>query len=185
MRCDRCQGPLRANLQYSMKYTAAYGATRGSCATGCGAPDVYFSHCFNCSEVIDSRESRYFLSEDGALLDVDGDPDRAGRRGKFLCIHCANGGEPWCPRCGRQVERPGSVANASRTCAACAHRVTARPRRRSQAPQAANRPPVAVGADNCHEHADWSLDPALPVLRRLAQSRTRWGGEWAVDASPF
>lgn len=130
MTCAGCGGELRAHFEFSKKFEARYATTRGTCARSCGAPDVYLNHCFNCHEIIDNRESPYFVSNDGRgsiIIDTGGNPDRTTGKGLYLCIHCANGGLPWCPKCGNpRNEAIGFGEN--RRCLRCDHTVSAHPR---------------------------------------------------------
>ena len=167
MKCDACQEPLLANLKYSKKFTAAYAITRASCSANCGEHEVYFSHCFNCDEVIDSRESRFVQLNDGTIHDTGGDPNKMKSGKFFICIHCANNGMPWCPSCAEHNPRnDGEIFGANRGCRNCGHQVSRFPRRSRNRITVALQPPPFSPIDN----EDLELHPSWKTSLRICQA---------------
>jgi hypothetical protein len=189
MKCESCQEPLLANLEYSKKFNAAYAITRAYCSAKCGEHEVYFSHCFNCKEVIDSRESRFVKLDDGTIHDTGGDPNKKESGEFFMCIHCANGGMPWCPSCGEHNPRnDGEIFVANRGCRNCGHQVSSFPRQSRNRITVALQPPPFAPIDNedLEVHPSWKTSPRISQALKLftAKSGSR---NWGVygEESPF
>ena len=177
MFCDSCEEPLLVNLEYSKRFDAAYSMTRASCSANCGKHDVYFSHCYNCKEVIDSRESRFVQLDDGTLFDTGGDPDNK-RTGKyFICIHCANDGIPWCPSCGKQAGGANSGLDGDgRQCGGCGHRVNKFPRKsRLNAAVQLQPPPFAsIENEDFEVNPLWKSSPGIQQALKLFAGKDRY-----------
>lgn len=162
MTCTQCHAGLTFDPVYSKKYDAAYHSTVMECSQNCGAQAVYFNHCYSCHALIDSRESCF----------IEPPPEMEGFRasrigsGRYLCLHCANGLKPWCPKCGEARARQD---RSSTTCLSCGHSVDSA--RRATLPRISAR--LAQGAwvgvqVHLPEHPNWSNHSAGAALRRLA-----------------
>lgn len=80
MKCSKpdCQKAFKVKYDFSKRFEVAYNATHFSCVdaeTEAGHDEhVYLSHCRCCRKLIDSRESRFKVSNT--------------TEGIFICIHC-------------------------------------------------------------------------------------------------
>lgn len=189
MKCESCQEPLKVNLAFSKKFDAAYSMTRAACSAKCGEHEVYFSHCFNCKEVIDSRESRFVQLDNGTLHDTGGDPNKMESGKFFICIHCANDGMPWCPSCGEHnPKNDGEIFGANRGCRNCGHQVSRFPRRSRNRITAALQPPPFLPIDNedLEVHPSWKTSPGISQALKLLTAKNgsrNWGAYGEED--PF
>lgn len=119
LKCKKCDKSMINNFGYA-KNLAVYNSTVVSCNELEEGHDknVYLSHCWNCHEVIDSRE--------GSVRE----------EGFYLCIHCGNGPQESetyypgkrCPKCGSY--NMNNVYNGFirgiHTCLKCGHSITVR-----------------------------------------------------------
>lgn len=119
LKCKKCKKSMINNFAYA-KYLAVYSSTIVFCDELEYGHDknIYLSHCWNCHEIIDSR--------DGAIRE----------EGFYLCVHCGNGPQnsknyypgKRCPKCGSynmnyNYDYDG-FANDIYTCNDCGHSIT-------------------------------------------------------------
>lgn len=190
MVCSGCNSPLKANLSYSMKYDAAYSNTRASCSQSCGAADVYFSHCYQCKEIIDSRESKYFLTDSKILVNSMGDPDQTGNeKGLFLCLHCANGGQPWCPKCGKATSFDKFKDLGRGTCKYCGHHVSKYPRKLKTETASIKETSVpywaSIDYSSFDDHPSWHVRSEEWMFKKFAGISVPSDGKFPDGSLPF
>ena len=118
MKCDFCNSTFVSNLKYS-KNLAVYNSTVFTCSDhldeGEHDVNIYLSHCWACSQIVDSRVSR---------IQVDG---------FYLCISCGSGPRnptrymqgTICPNCGKNSNSIKSEKNQyderTKICLNCMH----------------------------------------------------------------
>lgn len=105
MHC-KCGKTLKSNYAYSVKIDARISITHAYCAEAFPGnnelhdPDVYLNECWNCDEVIDSRESQFKQTNDGKYYPVS----RTDINGYYVCMRCGAGTlnikPSICPKCG-------------------------------------------------------------------------------------
>ena len=105
MHC-RCGKTMKSNYGYSVKIDARMAITVAYCpdAENEGSKDhdqsVYLNECWNCDEVIDSRESKYKQDNMGRYYSGE----RKDIKGYYVCMHCGAGTKDMlpsiCPNCG-------------------------------------------------------------------------------------
>jgi cold shock CspA family protein len=91
LKCSKCGTIMKPNYSYA-KFLARYNATVVSCIVESEGHDknIYLNHCWACSKIIDSRESKF------RYMDY------------YICIHCGSGPQnsntftqgDICPACG-------------------------------------------------------------------------------------
>lgn len=105
MHC-RCKKMMRSNYAYSVKPNARVSITHAFCPDASGKDvgghdaDVYLNECWNCGEVIDSRECHFKQGQDGQFYPAD----QNAITGYYVCMKCAAGAQnslpSICPKCG-------------------------------------------------------------------------------------
>ncbi|WP_346206883.1 cold shock domain-containing protein [Caldifermentibacillus hisashii] len=112
--CFDCKTPLEPHLAYSKKF-ARYNITVAHCPD-CSR-NTYFNHCWNCSHIIDSRQSKVMY------------------RNYYICIACGSGPQPGfnqppileqgsiCPNCGTYDMEPFSNDKNVKKCRKCNHKI--------------------------------------------------------------
>lgn len=105
MHC-RCGKLMKSDYGTSVRINAKMSITHAYCSDYSGAnenehdPDVYLNECWNCNEVIDSRESKYVQLRNGLYCGKD-DPEN---KGYYVCMTCGAGYQNMlpsiCPDCG-------------------------------------------------------------------------------------
>ena len=105
MHC-RCGKTMKSNYAYSVKIDARMSITHAYCPEAVTEgnekhdPDVYLNECWNCDEVIDSRESHFKQGNDRRYYPVS----RTDINGYYVCMSCGAGTlnvQPAvCPKCG-------------------------------------------------------------------------------------
>ncbi|MEH2073667.1 MAG: hypothetical protein V7K57_04650 [Nostoc sp.] len=92
LKCSVCEDIMPHNIEYS-KFSTKFMVTVFSCKHGEGHDhNIYLNECWGCSEIIDSRESRY----------------QSPKNNYYICIHCGSGTQhsntytqgDICPKCG-------------------------------------------------------------------------------------
>lgn len=133
MKCSACSEPFKVDFEFSKRYEAAYNTTTFNCHTNEKNENlghdyrIYLSHCYHCSQLIDSRESKYQIYKNNSY---------------YICIHCASAGPsieynpPWdstpkrkyqqgdiCPKCNYR-DKPMEKKNIKwRKCTSCNHEI--------------------------------------------------------------
>lgn len=172
MVCRKCQSLLLVNAKYALKYEARYAVTVVDCSERCGEASVYLNHCFNCQNIIDSRESQYRYNRDTGELLPPGDTAYEQQKGFiYLCIHCANGMAPFCPNCG--TASTSVEGTTTRVCPKCAHRVASsavlgRNPRTAKVPQVIA--PWDITLPSLRVHSAWEKEPSSAALRSLTET---------------
>ena len=104
MHC-RCGLIMKSEYAFSIKINARMSITRASCPesqnnTAEHDSGVYLNECWNCGEVIDSRESKYMQAEDGHYYPAN----QTNPRDYYVCMKCGAGriniAPAICPNCG-------------------------------------------------------------------------------------
>jgi DNA-directed RNA polymerase subunit RPC12/RpoP len=114
MKCEECTKPLIPNNKYAFRL-AAYNSTVAYCPDGHG-DQIYFNHCWNCRNIIDSRESSI------------------QHEGYYICIYCGSGPKPQyqkisfnqgdkCPKCGTPKMKDSYNNELIKECRNCNHRI--------------------------------------------------------------
>ncbi|OYD89520.1 hypothetical protein CDG77_18685 [Nostoc sp. 'Peltigera membranacea cyanobiont' 213] len=112
LKCSVCEDIMPHNIEYS-QFSTRFRVTVFSCKHGEDHDhNIYLNECWGCSEIIDSRESRYQSPE----------------KNYYICIHCGSGTQhsntytqgDICPKCGTIGMK---VSKRYRNCHSCNHSI--------------------------------------------------------------
>lgn len=112
LKCSVCEDIMPHNIEYS-QFSTRFRVTVFSYKHGEGHDhNIYLNECWGCSEIIDSRESRYQSPE----------------KNYYICIHCGSGTQhsntytqgDICPKCGTIGMK---VSKRYRNCHSCNHSI--------------------------------------------------------------
>lgn len=132
LKCSKCNKAFKVQYDFSKRFEVAYNATHFSCVDAHEESGhdthIYLSHCRCCKKLIDSRESKYKISNDGM--------------GWYICLHCGSAEEnkaydaPWkktpyyeqgdiCPKCNHREQPMAKKMGASKwyRCKQCQHEI--------------------------------------------------------------
>ena len=112
--CSVCKKPLTFRFEKGNSRSSVYPRVFADCDTYYGDDskehdhNVYFSYCYNCGAVIDSRKSKF-------------KSPNCPNPNMFLCIQCGSPDWNICPNCGsRNLE---SIDKKVKKCLDCGHRI--------------------------------------------------------------
>ncbi|MDZ8024010.1 MAG: hypothetical protein RMX97_04895 [Nostoc sp. DedQUE11] len=115
LKCSVCKDIMPHNIEYS-QFSTRFRVTVFSCKHGKGHDsNIYLNECWGCSQIIDSRESRYQSPENNY----------------YICIHCGSGTQysntytqgDICPKCGTIGMEVSPNNNRYRKCHSCKHSI--------------------------------------------------------------
>lgn len=115
LKCSVCEDIMPHNIEYS-KFSTRFMVTVFSCKHGEGHDhNIYLNECWGCSEIIDSRESRY----------------QSPKNNYYICIHCGSGTQhsntytqgDICSKCGTIGMEVSPYNKRYRKCHSCNHSI--------------------------------------------------------------